>query len=115
MKFSSADDRFLATHSPQAAAIVHLFESTLVICGVIFLIVVGLVAFCVWHFRARGVKEPSQTEGNRKLEVRRPAHARAMTIRIENGGTNMPAFASLLNPKELDILLAFLVSRAATP
>jgi cytochrome c oxidase subunit 2 len=59
----------LATHSPQAAAIVQLFESTLVICGVIFLIVVGLVAFCVWHFRARGVKEPAQTEGNRKLEV----------------------------------------------
>ncbi|HEY4188023.1 MAG TPA: cytochrome b N-terminal domain-containing protein [Polyangia bacterium] len=38
-----------------------------------------------------------------------------MTIRIENGGTNMPAFASLLNPNELDTLLAFLVSRAAAP
>jgi ubiquinol-cytochrome c reductase cytochrome b subunit len=34
-----------------------------------------------------------------------------ITIRISNGGTNMPAFASTLSPEELDHLGAFLASR----
>jgi ubiquinol-cytochrome c reductase cytochrome b subunit len=36
-----------------------------------------------------------------------------IAIRIANGGTNMPAFASNLTPSELDALLGFLVSRKA--
>jgi hypothetical protein len=34
-----------------------------------------------------------------------------MTIRILNGGYNMPAYASILKPAELDSLLTFLESR----
>ena len=34
-----------------------------------------------------------------------------MTIRILNGGTNMPAFASTLTPDEVNALVAFLRSR----
>ncbi|HEY4121694.1 MAG TPA: cytochrome b N-terminal domain-containing protein [Byssovorax sp.] len=34
-----------------------------------------------------------------------------MTIRISNGGKNMPAFASTLSPAELDLLVQFLASR----
>lgn len=34
-----------------------------------------------------------------------------MTIRISNGGTNMPAFAGSLAPQELDLLVDFLASR----
>lgn len=34
-----------------------------------------------------------------------------ITIRILDGGTNMPAFAGILKPEELDALLAFMTSR----
>jgi ubiquinol-cytochrome c reductase cytochrome b subunit len=37
-----------------------------------------------------------------------------ITIRISNGGTNMPAFAGTLAPEELEKLVAFLASRKAT-
>jgi cytochrome c oxidase subunit 2 len=59
----------LDPHSPQAAAIAKLFWGTLALCGAIFLIVAGLVAFCVVRFRARGREEPAQVEGSRGLEV----------------------------------------------
>jgi ubiquinol-cytochrome c reductase cytochrome b subunit len=38
-----------------------------------------------------------------------------ITIRISNGGTNMPAFASTLAPQDLDRLVLFLSSRKARP
>jgi len=38
-----------------------------------------------------------------------------LTIRISNGGTNMPAFAGTLAPKDLDRLVTFLRSRKRTP
>jgi ubiquinol-cytochrome c reductase cytochrome b subunit len=34
-----------------------------------------------------------------------------LTTRILNGGTNMPAFGSMVTPEELDQLVAFLQSR----
>ena len=34
-----------------------------------------------------------------------------ITIRILNGGNNMPSYASILKPDELDALVAFLRSR----
>lgn len=34
-----------------------------------------------------------------------------MTIRILNGGNNMPAFAAILTPQEVDSLVAFLETR----
>jgi ubiquinol-cytochrome c reductase cytochrome b subunit len=34
-----------------------------------------------------------------------------ITVRISNGGKNMPAFASMLTPEELERLVAFLASR----
>lgn len=36
-----------------------------------------------------------------------------MTVRILNGGTNMPAFGSNLNPQEMDDLVAFLRTRTS--
>ena len=56
--------------SPQARALSGLFTVTLVVCGVVFLIVVGLIAWCLLHFRRRAeVGEPRQVTGNTKLEV----------------------------------------------
>jgi len=34
-----------------------------------------------------------------------------MTIRIVNGGVNMPAFGAMLKPEEIDDLVAFLQTR----
>ncbi len=60
--------------SPEARAIADLFTQTLGICGVIFVIVAGLVGYCVVKFRAKpdasGVQnEPSQIEGHKRLEI----------------------------------------------
>jgi cytochrome c oxidase subunit 2 len=55
--------------SPQAAAITSLFEVILVICGVILLVVTGMVAYSLLRFRARpGGAEPRQAEGSKGLE-----------------------------------------------
>src|SRR5271156_5342170 len=57
-------------HSPEARAIADLFTQTLGICGVIFVIVAGLVGYCIVKFRAKeGQKEPSQIEGHKRLEI----------------------------------------------
>jgi cytochrome c oxidase subunit 2 len=56
-------------HSPQAAAIASLFEDTLAICGVVFLLVAVLVAIAVVRFRGRGGAEPAQVEGHTRLEI----------------------------------------------
>ena len=55
--------------SPQAEAIRDLFTRTLLICGAIFLLVAGLVAYCVVRFRADGTRKASQTEGHTPLEI----------------------------------------------
>jgi cytochrome c oxidase subunit II len=57
-------------HSPEARAIADLFTQTLVVCGVIFVVVAGLVGYCVVRFRARpGDPEPRQIEGHKQLEI----------------------------------------------
>jgi cytochrome c oxidase subunit 2 len=58
-----------AAHSPQAQAIARLFDETLVVCGVIFAVVVTLIALCIVRFRERGGAIPVQNPGNRSLEV----------------------------------------------
>jgi len=56
--------------SPQAEAISHLFTVTLVVCGIIFAIVVGLISYGLMRFRWReGERDPSQVAGNRKVEI----------------------------------------------
>jgi cytochrome c oxidase subunit 2 len=57
-------------HSPETRAIAALFSETLGVCGVIFVVVVGLVTYCVVRFRARpGDAEPRQIEGHKQLEI----------------------------------------------
>jgi cytochrome c oxidase subunit II len=56
--------------SPQAAAIYGLFITVLATCGVILLVIVGLVGTSLIRFRQRpGSKEPPALFGNRKLEI----------------------------------------------
>jgi len=38
-----------------------------------------------------------------------------LVLRIVNGGTNMPAFGNILQPNEIDDLVAFLQSRRRGP
>ena len=59
----------LAPRSPQAGAIADLFLTTLAICAVIFLLVTGLVVYCIARFRDRGGAEPVQVEGHKRLEI----------------------------------------------
>src|ERR1035438_8141160 len=56
--------------SSQAAAISDLFTVVLVICGIILMIVVGMVGVGLIRFRHRsGAEEPRPFFGNRKLEI----------------------------------------------
>jgi cytochrome c oxidase subunit II len=56
-------------HSAGAEAIASLFSQTLIVCGVIFALVTGLVAWCVIRYRARaGSPEPRQMHGNNRFE-----------------------------------------------
>ena len=58
------------TASSQAAAISDLFRMVLVICGVILLIVAGMVGVSLIRFRHRpDAGEPRPYFGNRKLEL----------------------------------------------
>jgi len=51
------------------------------------------------------------TRGPNLSDISDRLSAANMTIRILNGGTNMPAFGSILKPTELNDLVAFLKSR----
>jgi heme/copper-type cytochrome/quinol oxidase subunit 2 len=56
--------------SSQAAAISDLFKVVLVICGMILVIVVGMVGISLIRFRQQtGAAEPRPFFGNRKLEI----------------------------------------------
>ena len=59
----------LDPHSPQAAAIAHLFTNALILCAFIFALVAALVAFCVMRFRAQRPHQASRREGNRGMEI----------------------------------------------
>jgi cytochrome c oxidase subunit 2 len=57
-------------HSAEARAMADLLVQTLVVCGVILAVVVGLVATCIVRFRARaGAPEPAQIHGHTRLEL----------------------------------------------
>lgn len=57
-------------NSPQARAIASLFHFDLMVAGVIFLTVLGLIVYIVFRFRWRpGAPEPYQDHGNAKLET----------------------------------------------
>jgi cytochrome c oxidase subunit 2 len=57
-------------HSPEALAISTLFGQTLVVCGIIGVVVAGLVGTCVVRFReGKRPGEPVQNHGNRSLEI----------------------------------------------
>jgi cytochrome c oxidase subunit II len=57
-------------HSPQAHAIVSLFNATLVLAAIVFVTVSGLVSYSLLRYRARGnPNEPPQIAGSRKLEM----------------------------------------------
>ena len=70
MIWFAAINPVLSPMSPQARALSNVFEVTLAVCGVIFLIVTGLIAWCVLRYRMSdpGV-EPRQSGGNSKLEA----------------------------------------------
>ncbi|HEX3904567.1 MAG TPA: cytochrome c oxidase subunit II [Polyangia bacterium] len=59
----------LDARSPQAAAILHLFTQSLVVCGAIFFLVVALIVVCVVLFRSRPGREASRTDGDKRLEI----------------------------------------------
>jgi cytochrome c oxidase subunit 2 len=60
----------LNPNSPQVETITNLFIWSLVIAGIIFAIVTGLVLYFSFRYRARpGGAEPRQVQGNTKLEI----------------------------------------------
>src|SRR5260370_14763446 len=55
-----------------AEAVYHLSILTLVICGVIFAVVAGLIAYAIIRFRDRGGNggaEPAQVYGSNQIEI----------------------------------------------
>ncbi len=65
-----AVDPVFSPASPQAAALADVFARTLLVCAVIFILVAGLIIWCMLRYRRRpGGGEPKQTAGNEKLEV----------------------------------------------
>ena len=63
------DGSALDPGSPQSSAIFGLFAKSLILCGVIFVLVVVLIAYCVVRFRQRPGKEASRNEGDKRLEI----------------------------------------------
>jgi len=56
--------------SPQARAIEELFNTTFVVCGIIFAVVAGLVGYALLKFRGKdGDAPPKQIEGHTRLEL----------------------------------------------
>jgi cytochrome c oxidase subunit 2 len=56
--------------TPQGGAVVGLFDLALALSAVVFLLVVGLLAYCLVRFRGHpGVADPEQRHGNRRLEI----------------------------------------------
>ncbi|MDQ2901540.1 MAG: cytochrome c oxidase subunit II [Acidobacteriota bacterium] len=59
-----------APRSPQAGGIESLFVFTLIVCGVVFAIVAGLVCYSAFRYRSgRRGAEPPANFGNRTLEI----------------------------------------------
>jgi cytochrome c oxidase subunit 2 len=60
----------LDPRSPQARAIADLFDSTMLVCVVIFAIVATLITLAIYKFRDKGgTRKPAQTEGNTRFEI----------------------------------------------
>jgi cytochrome c oxidase subunit 2 len=54
---------------PNARDINNLAMPVFIIAGVVGVIVLGVVGYCVWRFRDRGQDIPEQSHGNPKLEI----------------------------------------------
>lgn len=73
--------------SPQAGAVSHLFVFTLIVCGVIFAIVSGLIFYSLMRFRWReGDHEPAQSAGDKRVEIVWTDGARPRQLRLAPGG-----------------------------
>src|SRR5690348_15832170 len=56
--------------TPQGGAVVGLLDLALALSAVVFLLVVGLLTYCLVRFRGHpGVADPEQPHGNRWLEI----------------------------------------------
>lgn len=66
----AAGGNLLFPNSPLARSIANLFDVTLVICAIIFVLVTVLVTYCIIRFRARpGEPPPAQVGGHKALEI----------------------------------------------
>lgn len=59
----------MSPHSAEARAIADLFDQTLIVCGVLFVVVAAPLAWALVRFRARGTQEPPQLHGSTRLEI----------------------------------------------
>lgn len=118
---------FAPTSTP-AFAIRDLSYFVLGICAVIFIVVGGLLTYCVIRFRRRSGdegREPPQVYGSNQIElawravpgaiVAPPSMGLALVLtqdqlirQVLQGGGNMPAYGKNLTPAEVTALVAFM-------
>lgn len=55
--------------SPQAAERLWLWNACMWVCGFILALVAGLIVYILFRYRHGNARQPSQTTGNKKLEV----------------------------------------------
>ncbi len=56
--------------SPEARAIASLFDTLLIVCAVLFIIVAGSISYIIFRYRGRpDAAEPVQIHGNARMEI----------------------------------------------